>query len=217
MPSKPALVDLLPDEMWTLVFEKLEYFDLRRVEGACKRFQEIMKAPELATTLFRTPPGKPLKPGDELVLHPLLDSIADLVGLYSHNPKVAIVRRWGLDGEAGDKVEKLNALDLKAANEYATMPACTKMTVNMAGYNVANLKCMTGVTAHMVIEASLAFWTAPVDAATQDHIRSLWWGPQDRPVTKLDLQGDHIWFEGFGCNKVHADGSVLLDAVRFAS
>ncbi|GAA5875816.1 hypothetical protein JCM3774_006462 [Rhodotorula dairenensis] len=44
MPAQPAPPVRLPDEMWTLVFEQLGYFGLRRIECVCKRFRKLMTA-----------------------------------------------------------------------------------------------------------------------------------------------------------------------------
>lgn len=39
----------LPDELWTTIFEHLNFHDLRRVEMVCKRFQNLLKVQRLCT------------------------------------------------------------------------------------------------------------------------------------------------------------------------
>ncbi|KWU43855.1 hypothetical protein RHOSPDRAFT_34656 [Rhodotorula sp. JG-1b] len=73
----------LPDELWTTIFEQLNFHDLLRVEMVCQRFQNLLKDHQLASILFRAGPQEPIKKGQKLDLHPMLD----IVERFSHSGK----------------------------------------------------------------------------------------------------------------------------------
>lgn len=47
----------LPDELWLTILGQLDFYDLRRVELVCKRFQNLLKVCKIGSTLFWIRPG----------------------------------------------------------------------------------------------------------------------------------------------------------------
>lgn len=169
---------------------------------------------QLASILFRAGPQEPIKEGQKLEIHPMLD-LVDCVG-HSGNPNKAMLP---LKTKQKQKMKKknrilnplanmlklniqqqgplqtawVNAYDYAAVDDFATRPACTELHINMAEIDVGTLSCKTGITNRQILRKTIPFW--------QRHHAS---GKRLVWLTGWDLP--------FGLN----DGSVFLHAYQIA-
>lgn len=128
----------------------------------CKRFRNLLKDHQLASILFRAGPQEPIKKGQKLELHPLLEMV-DCVGSLSGDPDKAAF--WLRDSDG-------NAYDLAAVDDFATRPACTKLHINMASTDVGTLTCKTGVTIRQILRKTIPFWLREFGDCFEGHV---WW------------------------------------------
>ncbi|GAA5875822.1 hypothetical protein JCM3774_006463 [Rhodotorula dairenensis] len=173
----------LPDEVWTTIFEQLEFFDLRTVEMVCKHFQDLLKGHQLASILFRAGPQEPIKEGQELNLHPLLGMV-DCVGTESGNPGFATLVLGRTIG---------NAYDFAAVDDLATRPACIKIRINMANTDVGTVRCTTGATIRQILRKTIPFWLWQFDDCFEGHV---WWNGW---ISAVGQQDGSVLLKSPGC------------------
>ncbi len=169
-----------------------------RLTGRCAQGHQ------LASILFRAGPQEPIKKGQKLEIHPMLD-LVDCVGTHSGNPdKATLYLRNTVDIEqvTGENVFELmnqdtgdNAYDYAAVDDFATRPACTKLHIQMASAKVGTLRCKTGITVRQIVRKTIPFWLREFDDCFEGHA---WWNG---------------WIGAIG----QEDGSVLLKAGMFDS
>ncbi|GAA6030204.1 hypothetical protein JCM8097_008986 [Rhodosporidiobolus ruineniae] len=193
--STASLLDRLPDELWLEILSHLDYFDLHRTRRVCKRMDGWIKQPSLDYALFRSPPSpSPLKKGTTVSLHPLFHRIES----FDSKPIFA-----SLAAHKGQH----NLLKFPALlAEYATRPACTKMTLIMElDEEEVWLKNDAGITVKQFLEELHKHWCAVARWVAEE-------GEEDEEV---DLSA--VKWKGWEDVKVEKDGEVIasLDTTSF--
>lgn len=238
-PTTPqAALASLPDEIWSQCFTSLDYFDLRRIEMVCKRFQAILKvrhdsvravrsgSEELITRgttrqdspfdakLFRKGPGSdPLKPGQAIDLHPLLEQVNPVMS----GPGEAMCgfRQVEKAGPAPES-EVINAYESPAIKEYATSPACQFLDLEFLGATdpISN---EGGVTVEQVVTAAIDALEEPVYGDVADWLRRYCDGETNQPVRVRDRLCERNGFTGYYPATVQPDGTISLKTCPFDS
>ncbi|BGP18240.1 hypothetical protein JCM10213_007869 [Rhodosporidiobolus nylandii] len=214
-PTQPPALRV-PADVWFVVLERneLSYADLKRFSRVCKRFHEYEQDPSLDIRLFRSPPVDKLKKGQSVAFHLALDK-TNLVCTSVDDARVFIA-----DASEKNGYRAVRVVDYPCADEYATSPASTVVTVNM-GKGVAVVKD-SGVTVRDVVEASATMWSSKPPLYIREEIAEMYL-PLDPDydldtVTWRDTLGDHCFYEGMNLATVpRADGVVVLHPHGFGS
>ena len=140
----------------------------------------------LASILFRVGPQEPIKKGQKLEIHPMLD-LVDCIGTHEGDPDKATLY---LDDSVG------NAFDYPAVDDFATRPACTKLHIRVSGSAVASVGCNTGITIRQILRKTIPAW-----------LRCFY----DSPDGRFDgpFEG-RVYWDGWISAEGQEDGSVLL-------
>ncbi|BGP50030.1 hypothetical protein JCM10450v2_005938 [Rhodotorula kratochvilovae] len=134
----------LPDEVWFLILDSLDYEGLHRASRLCKRDKRFDNA------LFRTKPPKTLPANTEVDIHPLLQStLCIFTGKDAHT--------WA---DLGRDDFTRRAFDYPAVDEYATNPACGILNLDVrTGKDVA-VTDRNGIKVRRVLQRLEHYWGA---------------------------------------------------------
>ncbi|BGP57994.1 hypothetical protein JCM8202_001768 [Rhodotorula sphaerocarpa] len=165
--SSPAASPLLrlPAELQVAIASELDYFDLRHLEMVCKRFQTLMKEPELESKLFRRGPTNRLPEGQEIDIHPMLRR-RDCTGRLPFGKGQEELAGEG--SEPDTEQSRRDAFAYAAVDDFATNPACESISIEIPNVAMAPVRCATGVTVRMLFEQvgkGIAETFCPLDLA----------------------------------------------------
>ncbi|GJN93842.1 hypothetical protein Rhopal_006901-T1 [Rhodotorula paludigena] len=210
-PPAVSPVDSLPEEVTLVIFGQLDYGGLRKASAVCKQWQALVQDKRFDAKLFRKKPfAKTLAKGRRLARHPMLNKV-DCVNVKRD---MAEIWQYWKDADGDSDGHKINAFTVGAVNDYATYPACTKMSIDLQCGNLAPIAIVksTGVTARDVLNAVADFWSVPLTSSVKTRLRRVY--GKNWELSRIDMLGDHRFFQGWETPVVQSDGSVRL-AVGF--
>ncbi|KPV71976.1 uncharacterized protein RHOBADRAFT_56119 [Rhodotorula graminis WP1] len=183
---KPSRISQLPAELLLMILGQLDYFDLKRVRRVCKAFDTLVKDPKFDRVLFRQG-VKPLKPGQKVALHPILD-LVDCMWVTATTATLM-------------DLANLNVYEVPACDEFATAPACAALVLNMFdtwyGRGEQLVTSDVGLTVRDILHELAEYWET---------------GPGAHSLVME--QGGHA-FAGWRHPIVLKDGTVCLQACPF--
>ncbi|BGP41836.1 hypothetical protein JCM10450v2_005903 [Rhodotorula kratochvilovae] len=144
-PHSVSAAARLPDELWLAILSHFDYFELKKASRVNKQLFKLVQDPSFDTVLFRRKPREgEYKLNNKITLHPMIEC-ADV----THTGEGALI-------EVGR--HEYNALDFAAADEFATMPACTTIQFDVGAEEYGYVSCPTGITVRKFLEEVKAFW-----------------------------------------------------------
>ncbi|BGO93379.1 hypothetical protein JCM10020v2_005059 [Rhodotorula toruloides] len=155
---RPFAWDRLPEELQLELLFNLDYYELKEVQAVSKNFREFVKSKQFDKPLFREAP----RPGlltkrMRIELHPLLDG----VDFFSSSQTSACYRTMNYES---------NAFEYAAVKEYATSPACSRMSFRFNHRDFEDvddpgiLAVKSGITVKDVLDFLIAFWEKEIQA-----------------------------------------------------
>ncbi|GAA5853044.1 hypothetical protein JCM9279_003792 [Rhodotorula babjevae] len=187
-PVEPSRLLQLPTELLLMILGEFDYHGLQRVRRVCKAFDTLVKDPKFDRVLFRQG-VEPLKPGQKIMLHPLLD-LVDCMWVTATRARLLYAYH-----------DMRNVYDLSACDEFATSPACAELVLNVLpdtwpGQGDELVTSGAGLTVRDVLKAVAEYWDAGPGAGSVymehcEHAFTGWHYP-------MVLEGGRVFLEACG-------------------
>ncbi|GAA5853936.1 hypothetical protein JCM9279_007608 [Rhodotorula babjevae] len=199
--AAPPSTATWPDEIWCLILDHLDYEGLHKASRLCKKLKRFIEDESFDTRLFRkrVKPPKKLVPNSKLEIHPLLQATYCVF-----TGKDALT--WASMGRDDDE-EEHTAFEYPAVDEYATMPPCTIMHVDVGVGKTFPVTDRNGIKVRRVLQRVGHFWGSKPSSGAYGIAAE--YGCRPDEVTMSMCLGDHNGWTSWRDAKVENEGTAV--------
>ncbi|TNY18124.1 hypothetical protein DMC30DRAFT_356048 [Rhodotorula diobovata] len=191
--------DSLPDELWFQILDELDYEGLHKAARLCKKVKAFIQDERFDDVLFRTKPPKKLPANSRVEIHPLLQATYCVF-----TKKDALT--WASMGS--DDSSEHTAFEYPAVDEFATVPACGIMNIDVGIGKKFPVTDRNGVKVRRLLQRLGHFWGQKPPAWMAYRIHGEYdVGPDE--VTWQMMLGDRCGWTGWASAVVENEGKAV--------